>query len=182
VYPVVLELKRGESSGERLQRVKEELRGVPEQGTGYGLLRYLSAEEEVRKQLREMPAAEVIFNYSGQFDQVLNESGMFTMAGESSGSGRSERTRRQHLLEVSGLVGGGQLQVSWIYSEAVHERAEVEQVAGWFMNALRELIEECRRPEAGSYTPSDFPQAKVNQKDLNKLFASIDQSTERWSK
>ena len=42
-----------------------------------------------------------------------------------------------------------------------------------FMEALRSLITHCQSPEAGSYTPADFPHARLSQADLDKLFATL---------
>ena len=48
--------------------VKEQLRAVPRNGIGYGLLRYLSGRR--RPRCEALPAPQVSFNYLGQFDQA----------------------------------------------------------------------------------------------------------------
>ena len=53
--------------------MKEQLRGVPKKGIGYGLLRYMGGEQEER----EWGTAEVSFNYLGQFDHVLQGDRLF---------------------------------------------------------------------------------------------------------
>ena len=49
----------------RLKRVKEQLRAIPGQGLGYGLLRYLHAEAGPR--LAGQPQPQIGFNYLGRF-------------------------------------------------------------------------------------------------------------------
>src|SRR6202041_1517339 len=49
----------------------------------------------------------------------------------------------------------------------------IERVAGSYLEALRGLISHCKSPEAGGYTPSDFPKAHVNQLALDRLIAGI---------
>jgi len=49
------------------------------------LLRYLAEDAETEKSLRELPQAEVCFNYLGQWDQVLSESSSLVPAQESTG-------------------------------------------------------------------------------------------------
>jgi hypothetical protein len=39
----------------------------------------------------------------------------------------------------------------------------------------------CLSPQAGGYTPSDFPKAKLKQKDLDKLVARLGKAGERRS-
>ncbi len=67
IYPVVLRLDAGVGPGEALKAIKEQLRGVPHRGIGYGLLRYLRGGE-ASERLATLPAAEVSFNYLGQLD------------------------------------------------------------------------------------------------------------------
>ena len=48
------------------------------------------------------------------------------------------------LIEVNGQVVDGRLGMDWSYSEAVHERRTIEDLAKGFERALRELIAHCR--------------------------------------
>jgi non-ribosomal peptide synthase protein (TIGR01720 family) len=153
-----------------LKSVKEQVRAVPQRGVGYGLLRYMGAED-VAARLRAMPPAEVSFNYLGQLDQVLAGSEMFGVAREGVGPSQSPSGRRRYLIEVNGSVIGGRLRTVWTYSEHVHRRAAVERLAETFTQALRDLIKHGRSGSAEAVTPSDFPLAKLNPDKLNKLAA-----------
>ncbi|MEE8584779.1 MAG: amino acid adenylation domain-containing protein, partial [Acidobacteriota bacterium] len=64
VYPLLLQVEES-GPGPALKSVKEQLRGVPGRGLGYGLLRYLGQGRETARRLEEMPQAEVSFNYLG---------------------------------------------------------------------------------------------------------------------
>ena len=172
VYPVLLDLGKKRNPGEILKAVKEQLWAVPKGGIGYGLLRCLGEEATVER-LRAMPAAQVLFNYLGQMDRGTTELSLFAQAGESGGPARSPRQRRAHLLEINGGITGGRLRLTWAYSENLHERRSVQSLADHFVAALRALIEHCRSTEAGGFTPSDFPVARVSQKDLDKLMSRI---------
>ncbi|HEV2733950.1 MAG TPA: amino acid adenylation domain-containing protein, partial [Longimicrobiaceae bacterium] len=168
LFPVRLELEEG-GPGEALKAVKEQLRAVPQRGVGYGVLRHLSDDPEVREALCGAPQPEVLFNYLGQVDPGAPGASLFTPAGEGTGPSRGPRGRRGPLLEINGLVSGGRLQLAWRYGESLHLRSTVERLAASHLDALRGLVEHCRAPEAGGYTPSDFPRARLNQKDLDKL-------------
>jgi len=173
IYPVLLEVpRRDEEAGEVLKQVKEQMRQIPEQVLGYGLLRYQGAES-VQARLRRMPQAEVLFNYSGQFDQTFTDSGMFGVAREERGMDRSAQNQRQHLLEISGGVVNGRLQLTWIYSQQVHKRETVERLAADFVIALQQLIEQCQWGEVIGFTPSDFPEAELSQQELDELVAEL---------
>jgi amino acid adenylation domain-containing protein/non-ribosomal peptide synthase protein (TIGR01720 family) len=182
VFPVLLDLTEASHPGEALKSVKEQLRRIPNRGMSYGLLRYLKEDTAIAEKLRALPQTEVSFNYLGQFDQLLSPDGMFALAKESSGSAYSLLGRRSHLLEIDGFVAEGQLQLDWTYSSNLHQRATVERLAEGFMASMRSLIAHCQSPESGSYTPSDFPFAKLGQKDIDKFIAKISQTTKRKPK
>jgi len=115
----------------------------------------------------------VIFNYLGQLDQALSELPLFTFAKESIGPSQSPRATRRHLIEINGSIFDRQLQMSWTYSENVHNRSTIERLSGAFIDSLRNLITHCQSAEAGGFTPSDFPLARLDQRKLGKLTALI---------
>jgi hypothetical protein len=41
------------------------------------------------------------------------------------------------------------------------------------LQSLRDLIAHCRSPEAGAYTPSDFPLAELDRKQLDKVLKKV---------
>jgi amino acid adenylation domain-containing protein/non-ribosomal peptide synthase protein (TIGR01720 family) len=176
LFPVLLDLKDLENPGSALKAIKEQLRSIPNQGIGYGLLRYLKEDAQIAEQLRSLPQAEVSFNYLGQFDSLLSPDGMFAPAKESSGAEHSHLGSRSHLLEVNAFVAEGQLQVNWTYSSNLHQQATVESLAQGFVTALQVLIAHCQSPEAGGYTASDFPLAKLDEQKLGTIAALIDKS------
>jgi non-ribosomal peptide synthase protein (TIGR01720 family) len=174
LYPVRLELKAGSSSGTALKGIKEQLRGIPQRGIGYGLLRYLSGTEEEQEQLRGASAAQVSFNYLGQVDQVFKEHAGWAAAAESSGLAYDPSGLRTHLIDVSGIIGSGSLQLTWVYSEAVHRRGTIEGLAQGYIEALQELIAHCQLAEAGGFTPSDFPLAKLDETELDNVLQTVE--------
>jgi non-ribosomal peptide synthase protein (TIGR01720 family) len=174
IFPVLLELQKADDPGEALKSVKEQLRRIPYRGIGYGLLRYLKEDAAITEKLRSLPQAEVSFNYLGQFDQVVSPDALFQLAKESSGLEQSQRGSRSYLLEVNGFIVEGQLQLNWTYSSNLYQQPTIEGLAQNFVAALRSLITYCQSPEAGGYTPSDFPEINLNQEKLDEVLAEID--------
>ncbi len=173
LVPVVLDVETEQGPAEVLMAVKEQLRQVPQRGISYGLLRYLSEDQDVKEQLRALPQPQVSFNYLGQFDRALPETSPFRIALESRGPDRSLRGKRSHVLEINGGITGERLGFEWTFSENLHRRATVERLAQHYIRALRALIDHCLSSEAGGVTPTDFPLAKLNQKKLDKLLTKI---------
>ncbi|HEY0607135.1 MAG TPA: condensation domain-containing protein, partial [Herpetosiphonaceae bacterium] len=172
IFPVALELPPAADPGAALRAVKEQLRRVPRRGVGYGVLRYLSQDGQIAEQLGSGPGAQISFSYGGQ-TEPLPASSTFDIVSEMRGPNVDPQAQRPYLLEISAIVGGGQLRLQWRYGEQIHRRAAIEGFAEHCMAALRAIINHCLAPEAGGFTPSDFPAARVNQKELDKLFGMI---------
>ena len=176
LYPVLLDPGDAGHPGKALVSIKEQLRCVPRRGIGYGLLRYLARDPATVAKLKAFPPAEVLFNYLGRLDLMLANVPGWGLAPESAGPTRDPRGKRTHLLEIDGFVLGGQLQLQWTYGQNVHRRATVELLAHGFREALLHLIDHCRSPEAGRATPSDFPLAKLDERQLDKLSSVLDKA------
>jgi len=173
VYPVVLELPENGGEGDAIKAVKEQLRAVPGKGISHGLLRWLSDDPEIRHALRARPAAQVSFNYLGRMDASKSAEGLFAAADADAGPARSPAAARTHLLAVDAAVIDGRLHATWSYGPGVHRRETVQRLADAFAAELRALIEHCRHPEAGGYTPSDFALAGLDQGGLDSLLSQI---------
>ena len=169
IYPVVMETSPADDNGATLTRLKQQLRRVPARGFHYGLLRYMNSDRAVSEALARADRSEILFNYLGQIDNVLAESKLFSLTRESSGPNQSEKAQRSHLLEINGVVIEGRLQLTWIYSEALHRQETIESLTVEYMQTLRRLVAHCRRAEAAALTPSDFPLADLTQEKLDEL-------------
>ena len=157
--------------GRALQAVKQQLRAVPEHGVGFGVLRYLSGDAELRAKLAALPRAELLFNYLGQWDRTAADGGwrLARPLGGAWGAGP-----RSHLFEINAAVFGARLQIDWVYSENVHRRTTVTQLAERFVTALGVLIEHClTAQQSGGPTPADFPSADLSQDQLDQLLAEF---------
>ena len=67
----------------------------------------------------------------------------------------------------------GRLRVSWAYDPGRHLPSTAERLASGFVAEIAALVEHCLSPEAGGFTPSDFPLAKLDQKKLSQLAALL---------
>ena len=172
VYPVRLAAGKSDDIGQRLKRIKEQLRQVPGQGIGYGVLRYINKDAESTRQLQRQSGAEISFNYLGQLDAVLSQQGLFRSARPLEESSRGANNQRSHLLEVEARVHQGRLQVQWIYSQEIHRRTTIELLANHFVAEVAEIIQHCAAPGAGGFTPSDFPLARLDQHTIDLLVSN----------
>ncbi|MEH2228576.1 MAG: amino acid adenylation domain-containing protein [Nostoc sp.] len=173
IFPVLLDVGNTNNLRDTLQSVKKQMRGLPNRGFDYGVLRYLSNQRDISEKLQAQPQPEVIFNYLGQFDQVLPQLSLFKLAKESIGATHSPRGNRHYLLEVEGMVINSQLQLQWSYSTNLHRQETVENLAQGMVKALQSLIIQCQSSEDNNYTPEDFPDADIRQDQLDQVFAEL---------
>ena len=168
VFPLLL-TRAAANPGEHLLHVKEQLRRLPNHGHGYGLLRYMSP---LKGALEKLPAAEINFNYLGRLDPQAPESRVFVRVNEPAGPVQPGTALRRYLLTVNGQILNDQLKLNFTYSANLHRTQTIEALAGSFIGYLQALTASCRSP-SGSLRPGDFPNARVTQKDLDKVLARI---------
>jgi len=81
--------------------------------------------------------------------------------------------RRSYLIEVNPVFTHGRLNVEWEYGARVHTDAAIEKLAEAFREHLLAVVEHCSTPGRRGYTPSDFPLAQLDQRQLDRLFAGV---------
>ncbi|MEM6254385.1 MAG: amino acid adenylation domain-containing protein [Cyanobacteria bacterium P01_D01_bin.156] len=172
VYPLLLTLPQSDIR-EQLQAVKEQLRAVPNRGMGYGVLRYVSDDPDVKQQLEAVPQAEILFNYLGDLAALVPAGSMFQMVRELQLS-RSAKGERRYVLEINAAVVKGQLQMECCYSCGIHRQATVQTWADEVMEGVRSQIAHYLSPNASqAATVVDFPLANLNNQKLGKIAALL---------
>ena len=154
--------------GASIKAVKEQLRGVPDKGVGYGLLRYLAGAESAQA-LAALPQPRITFNYLGQFDRQFDENALLVPATESAGQAQDPRAPLANWLSIEGQVYGGELNLSWAFSQEMFEAASVQRLVDDYARELQALIDHCRDPRHAGATPSDFLLAGLGQAQLDAL-------------
>ena len=148
---------------------------VPSNGMNYGVLRYLADDLDMREKLTAAPARELRFNYLGQWDQNLGKNSCFQFASPIVGDfGR--RGSRSYVIDINAVIFAGRLLVDWTYSDNLHTQASIEGLADKFLAELRDLIRYCVSSTETGFTPSDFPDADLDQQALDELLAGFDES------
>lgn len=175
LYPVCLDIADYQGEGPQLMAVKEQLRRIPNNGLGYGVLRYL-AHPTIRQRLAAGSQSEILFNYLGQREQPWPEDAPFQIAAEAVGPLRSPHAQRPYLIELNGSVDEGKFYMDWTYSEAIHHQATVKTLAHAFIQALQALINHCLSPGVGDFTPSDFEEFDGDKESLADLMDEIRKS------
>ncbi len=136
LYPVRL-TPQGEP-GSSIKAIKEQLRGVPGRGMGFGVLRYLTA---VGARLADAAYPQVSFTYLGPFDQSFAEGALWRPAQESSAVERSPSSRQRCWFRVGAHILERCLTLNWSYRLALHTHAEVQHLLERFTAHLAQLAQ-----------------------------------------
>ncbi|MFB6613131.1 amino acid adenylation domain-containing protein [Streptomyces sp. NPDC056367] len=169
-FPVRLDAG-GAAAGDALKRVKEQLRGLPDHGIGFGLLRHLNPQTQ--SVLARFPAPQVGFNYLGRFRPQADGGWSLDGSGAVVGLGVHPDTPLRHALELSSVAeeraDGPVLVAEWTWAGGLLAEEDVaELAAGWF-RALESLAVHARTAGAGGSTPSDFPLVSLGQREIEEF-------------
>ncbi|MBR7214993.1 amino acid adenylation domain-containing protein [Pseudomonas sp. B2021] len=165
-YP--LRLTPQAEQGDSIKAIKEQLRGVPHKGLGYGVLRYL-ADDLCKQSMAALPSAQITFNYLGQFDQSFGADALFHPLEESAGLAHDPDAPLPNELSIDSQVYGGELVLRWTFSRERHDQQVIRDLAEAYLAELHSLIAHCLQDDAGGLTPSDFPLAHLTQVQLDAL-------------
>ncbi len=165
-YPLRLTPQAGQ--GDSIKAIKEQLRGVPHKGLGYGVLRYL-ADDLCKRSMAALPSAAITFNYLGQFDQSFGADALFHPLDESAGLAHDPDAPLPNELSVDSQVYGGELVLRWTFSRERHDPQTLQALADAYLAELQSLVAHCLEDSVGGLTPSDFPLAHLTQAQLDAL-------------
>ncbi|MFI5821203.1 non-ribosomal peptide synthase/polyketide synthase [Streptomyces rishiriensis] len=163
-FPLALRVEPEAGWHDTLRSVKEQLRAIPLHGLSHGALRHLTEAAP----LAEAPAPQVGFNYHGQWDAAGGD-GLYRAALPPAGRDTDPDEPRPYLLDITGVVQDGRLELGWTYPPEIYDRAAVRDLAEETAAALRDIVAHCARPGTGGRTPSDFPLAALDQHRLDRL-------------
>ncbi|RNA62698.1 amino acid adenylation domain-containing protein [Chryseobacterium nematophagum] len=158
MYPIVLE--KGKDLFSTIVHTKESLRGVPNNGIGYGsLIGYTDGN---------LPR--ISFNYLGQLDQQDSVSESWHIVGENSGESVGRYNSDFQRLSINGAVVGGEL---YFGLRGYFSEEEMNRLSVLFKGYLEQLVNELSGIDRSYLTLSD-----VDHMMSSSQLDSIQESTE----
>ncbi|MCM0036503.1 MAG: amino acid adenylation domain-containing protein [Burkholderiaceae bacterium] len=192
MFPVKLEVRDIDptdlnSAGMALRRIKDRLRGLPDKGLGYGILRHLDPNSALSQSPPATP--QVVFNYLGKFEKNDHHSTTWQLLNEYSNSAADDPNRKRlHLLEINAIIDQtGCFQFDINFCDQAYQPESILALARCFETALQLVSDHClHAPFFNRFTPVDFPlitakpelAALVTQSSLDRL---VEQTTDLQS-
>ncbi|MEC0599326.1 amino acid adenylation domain-containing protein [Bacillus spizizenii] len=137
IYPVALNLSDSGDMYMCLTEINKGLKNIPNQGIGYGILRYLSKHKgNVEFNLNP----EISFNYMGEFDHDLNTEN-FTISPLSAEKDISDEEEWKYKFKVTALIREGKVCLMLEYNQNQYRVSTVEVLLDQYMTYIKKASE-----------------------------------------
>ncbi|MFD5824424.1 condensation domain-containing protein [Lentzea sp. NPDC060358] len=164
----------GAAVGDAVRQVKERMRGIPDKGVRYGILRYLNPRTGALLEKAARP--EFVFNYLGRFEASDDDWSVVPEYGtgvDDTGSGMP----MAHSVEVTAATvdraDGPVLQATWTWAGSVLSEADTRELAESWFRMLRALVAHAREPGAGGLTPHDLTLSSLSPHELEEIQSDL---------
>ncbi|MFI6210307.1 amino acid adenylation domain-containing protein, partial [Streptomyces sp. NPDC051041] len=173
VHPVRLQVT-GDDPADAVKQAKEQLRSVPGDGAGHGLLRYLNSGTAAA--LTGLARPQIGFNYLGRTPTSASgpaSDADWSPVEQPQGSLPADpAVPLAHALEINAIALDGPqgpvLSATFTWAGGLLDEAGVRDLAERWLRALEALADD---PDAGGHTPSDFPLVTLTQDQVTALEA-----------
>jgi non-ribosomal peptide synthase protein (TIGR01720 family) len=180
MYPVRFEpgpldraqaLAGGPAAGQLIKRVKDQLRHIPDNGLGYGMLRYLNPDTSTV--LAGAPTSQLGFNYLGRWTDPDTNHWHALPTATGVGGAADPNLPLAHLIEVNALTHDGptgpQLIAGWTWAHRTLPDHRAHDLAHQWFQALQALVHHAQHPNAGGLSPTDIPLVTMTQTEIDEL-------------
>ncbi len=173
MYPILLDMSHHADLSTQIKEMKEHLKRIPNQGIGYGLLKYLGTDMN-KQALSGESQSTLLFNYLGQVD-TDREDTIFQLSSIPPDCTISSVNERTHNLIFTGMVQNGEL-TFWVdYNRNEFSRDTMQSVLEGFFRHLQELIRHCTSKKSQEFTPSDFGDKNLSMSDLDDILSLLEE-------
>ncbi|MEV5952090.1 amino acid adenylation domain-containing protein, partial [Streptomyces sp. NPDC051993] len=166
----------GSTAGEVIKRIKEQLRALPDNGLGYGMLRHLNLD--TKPVLADALPRQLGFNYLGRFSGASETSADWTAAPEAAPGTRDDNAPMAHALELNALTEdeaeGPRLAAAWSWPQVLFSERDVRELSETWERALEAFVTHVERGGAGGHTPSDLSLVSLTQEQIDELENELD--------
>lgn len=170
VYPNLISIDAQMTPEAALKAIKEQTAQLPDDCIEYLLIKYGSQNQKLVEVLNTIPKSDILFNYLGKLDQENQEQALFTVSPQMAEFSRDPANERLYKLEINGYVAESQLYFNWSYSKQMYKQETIAALVADFKFKLLELAEFCINSATMGFSPSDFPNAELNEQELESIW------------
>lgn len=141
--PLVIEVPRHTGDWAWVDKVVSQLQLDAERAMSFDVLRSMAPDGDPARRMSEFPRSQVSFNYRGPSEQWVAEDSMFSLAPEARVAWELNHSPNGTRYYPLGLIvdrEDGGFAFRFVYSQAVHERSTIEDLAASYLTRLRSLM------------------------------------------
>lgn len=162
IYPLYIKVPEDDISS-AIKSIKEQIKNVPNNGIGFGILKYLS------KSLKCKENKYIRFNYLGDIcSQYDND--LLKLLDEKSGEECSSQNNLSCLIDINCIVMDKNLNITATYNKNIFNDSTITEFLEKYINNIKKIVKHCCDKKRIEFTPSDFEVADISQEDLTLLF------------
>jgi len=165
LFPVQLSLNTMQPVKEQLLSVQQQLKQIPDDGIGYGVLKYINQTIESNN-----TGAGIRFNYLGDFSQVFDNA-LFSFSHVSTGADSSPFHTSGCRMEINAFIVEGVLKTDIHYHTGIYTAETLLLFKSLFDTELETMVNDLSgQLEDRQFEPDDFDTVVLDRNDLNILF------------
>ncbi|MCK4762555.1 MAG: amino acid adenylation domain-containing protein [Candidatus Aminicenantes bacterium] len=162
MYPKMIDMDKEDLTG-RIKSIKEQLRATPNNGIGYGVLKYTA------KKISENYQSQVRFNYLGKFDREISNE-IFSYSETGTGSDIGPENVMTVPVEIDCMILQGRLIFDLYYSRGMFSQEKMAGLLEKIKSVLEQMVTYFETEDEVHFTPSDFDTVDLDEDDLEALF------------
>nr|WP_225443677.1 non-ribosomal peptide synthase/polyketide synthase [Lolliginicoccus lacisalsi] len=181
----------GAATGALIKNVKELLRSLPDNGIGFGQLRYLAAE--TADELRPISRPQVSFNYLGRFTtgELTDELRALGWLPVGDNEDTTNLAARQNddmaamaVLDINTVTeataDGPVLRGTIGFPTGLLTEEEAREFGALWVEALTAIAHHVSRAGAGGFTPTDLDLVRIDQGSIDRLEKQYPSLADVW--
>lgn len=135
-HPVSLHLDTATGFDQQLAVTREVFRQIPHAGASFGVLRFMSQDQQVRQSLGALDRPALMVNYLGRMTKTPSAS-LLAAAPESPGVRNTRIGERSLFHGIDVYVSDGELSVEWYYSSNQYRASTVQGYLDSLLDRIR---------------------------------------------
>lgn len=143
--PTLININPQATAEQILLGVAQQMKRAGDSGTSIDLYRYFGSQPGLVKKLTQLPQAEVLLNYRGKVDDVLERSKIFDQTRAISSLDHNPDGLRQYPIAIVVDIIERKLEVRWVYSQNIHQQSTIADLNSKFLNYVVEMQNQVRK-------------------------------------
>ena len=166
-YPVILDASRAVDLELTIKIIKESLHQIPDNGIGYGILKY-STQEELKQDITFTLNPNIEFNYLGQFGQIHSSKSEIEILG-TIGDTISKKGETGADIIISISIPDNKFFIQIDYNTTRFLNTTIKKFMYNLQEALNNIVTHCQNKTQSTLTPSDVSGNDLSIEELEVL-------------